>query len=78
MLDDISLPSDGLEFDEIASFACGLHGIAFAILKGCRPDAGAGKAACSAALGLDGNRTDLSLAPITGNNKVPARHEALE
>ena len=78
MLDDISLSSDGLEFDEIASFACGLRGLAAAILDGRRADAGAGKAAFSAALGVDGNRTNLPLAPITGNNKVPTRHEALE
>ena len=78
MLDDISLSSDGLEFDEIASVACCLHGLSFAILKGRRADAGAGKAAFSAALGLDRNRTNLSFAPIGRNTKVPARHEALE
>ena len=78
MLDDISLSSDGLEFDEIASFAYGLHGFSFAILDGRRADAGAGKAAFSAALGLDRNRTNLSLSPLRRNNKVPARHEALE
>ena len=78
MFDDISLPSDGLEFDEIASFACGLRGLAAAILDGRRADAGAGKAAFSAILGVDGNRTNLSLAPIRRDNKVPARHEPLE
>ena len=78
MLDDISLSSDGLEFDEIASFAFDLHGLAAAILDGRRADAEAGKAAFSAALGVDRNRLGFPLAPITGNNKVPARHEALE
>ena len=78
MLDDISLSSDGLEFDEIASFAFGLRGLAFAILKGRRSDAGAGDSACSATLGVDGNRGGFSFAPIGRDDKVPARHEALE
>ena len=78
MLDDIGLPCGRLELDQIASFAFGFDGLAFAILDGRRSDAGAGKAACSAALGVDRNRRGFSLTPIGGDNKVSTRHEALE
>ena len=78
MFDDISIPCGGLKFDEVASFAFGFDCIAFAVLDGRVSDAGAGNTAFSATLGLDGNRIGFPLAPIGGDNKVPARNEALE
>ena len=78
LFDEVSLPCGGLELDAIVSFDCGLDGIAFTVLDGGRADAGAGKAACSAASGVDGNRRGFPITPFTGDNKVASGYEALE